>query len=65
MNWSAIQYQCSDYAMDLFTMPGAAFQRNEWFRDVLDAWISWHRCESIVKLILNRSRLQVFEQPVQ
>jgi hypothetical protein len=32
---------------------------------VLEARISWHRCESIVKLILDISSFQVFEQPVQ
>jgi len=51
--------------MDNFALPGAAVQRIEWFVEVLEAGISWHRCESIITLILALSRLQVFEQPAQ
>jgi len=51
--------------MDLFTLPGATFQSIEWFRAVLQPGISWHQCESIVKLILEISSFHVFEQPVE
>jgi len=41
------------------------YQWIEWFREALEARISWPQCESIVILILDISNLQVFEQPVQ
>jgi len=65
MRWSVIHYQCSEYAPDLLSLPGTAFQLVKWFRVALEAWILWYRCESIVKLILDISVFQAFEQPVQ
>ena len=65
MKCSAIPCQCSDHSTDLFAFPGAAVQWMERFREVLEARISWHQCESIVKLILVISSFEVFEQPVQ
>jgi hypothetical protein len=35
------------------------------FKEVLEDWILWHRCELIVKFILDISIFQVFEPPVQ
>ena len=64
-NWSPIHRQCSDHAPDLFALPGGAFQPVKWFREVREAWISLYLCQSIVKMILNISSFQVFEQPLQ
>jgi hypothetical protein len=51
--------------MDHLTLPGATFEGIEWFGELLEAGIFWHQCESIVKLILDISSLQVFQLPVQ
>jgi len=46
-------------------LPGAAFQLIEWYREVLEGGISWHRCESFLQWILDISSVQVIEHPVQ
>jgi len=51
--------------MHLFTLPGATFQRIEWFREELEAWILWYQCELVVKLIFDIYSFEVSEQPVQ
>ena len=65
MNCSAIHCQCSDHSTDLITLPGHVFPSIDWFSEVLEAGISQPGCELIVKLILDISSFQVFEQPVQ
>jgi hypothetical protein len=60
-NWSAIQCPCSELSTDHFTLPGAAFPWMQGFREVLQAGISSHQCEFILKLIRDISSIQVFE----
>jgi hypothetical protein len=64
MNWSTIHCQLFEHAPDLFALSGAAVDRIKCIREALEDRISWHRSESIVKLILHISSFQVFEQPV-
>lgn len=65
MNWCVMQCQYAGHTADLFALLGAAFQRNDLFRDVLEAWIAWYQCKSIGKLILDISSLHTLQQPVQ
>jgi hypothetical protein len=65
MNRSTIHCEGSDYSTDLFTLPGATLQCIEGFVEVVEAGISSHRCESIVRLILDISGFRLFQQPVQ
>jgi len=46
-------------------MPGAVIHWIEWYREVLEAWISWYWCESIIKLILHIFTFKLFGQAVQ
>ena len=60
-----MHYVYSDHALDFISLPGDAYHWIELFRDALEAWKSWYRYESMVKVILNISSFQVFEQPVE
>jgi len=52
------------HSRDLFTLPGAAVEWIQWFRQALDAWISCYWFWWLFELLVDMSKLEVFELPI-